>query len=68
MLVTSWELWIERTEYFVMIDLLARRPSHVVSQDDIVTRSTGYKIMSVTNERNTAKMNLLPIIPLCDCR
>ena len=50
MLVTSWELWIERTEYFVMIDLLARRPSHVVSQDDIVTRSTGYKIMSVTND------------------
>ena len=44
MLVTSWELWIERTEYFVMTDLLARRPSHVVSQDDIVTWSTGYNI------------------------
>ena len=71
MLGTSWELWTERIGYFVTIDLLACRPSHVVSQDDIVTWSTGYNIetiMSAMSDTNTAKMNLLPIIPLCDCR
>ena len=47
MLGTSWELWTEIIGYFVMIDLLACRPSPVVSQDDIVTWSTGYNIETI---------------------